>query len=274
MNGEVLCNSHSITVMGHSKTLLIHNERNINKETQLSLHSQENEPKESKRPKPFTMAAKDLSLNLSDSSNCSAQQQHDVLNCPQPPSAITALSYSLFYTNNNNSKITPQGKQQKRGVNKNERRSATKSASKRNSQNRKVTDYYPIRRSSRKSKTELQCEQNKIIDELVVKGIEEGMEVREIDGKGRAVFSTQNFQKGEYVVEYHGDLLQITDAKKREAEYALNPATGCYMYYFQYLCKTYCVDATKETGRMGEELLYDYGDRSKASIAAHPWLKE
>lgn len=23
----------------------------------------------------------------------------------------------------------------------------------------------------------------------------------------------------------------------------------------------------------GEELLYDYGDRSKASIAAHPWLK-
>lgn len=68
------------------------------------------------------------------------------------------------------------------------------------------------------------------------------------------------------------------------------------------------VDATRETGRMGrlinhskngncqtklhdingvphlilvasrnieagEELLYDYGDRSKASIAAHPWLK-
>lgn len=23
----------------------------------------------------------------------------------------------------------------------------------------------------------------------------------------------------------------------------------------------------------GEELLYDYGDRSKASIEAHPWLK-
>lgn len=23
----------------------------------------------------------------------------------------------------------------------------------------------------------------------------------------------------------------------------------------------------------GEELLYDYGDRSKASLAAHPWLK-
>ncbi|KAF0046089.1 hypothetical protein F2P81_002618 [Scophthalmus maximus] len=129
--------------------------------------------------------------------------------------------------------------------------------------------------------------------------------VQHIEGKGRAVFATRCFQKGEYVVEYHGDLLQITDANMREAEYAQNPATGCYMYYFQYLCKTYCVDATKETGRMGrlinhskngncqtklhdingiphlilvasrdidegEELLYDYGDRSKASIAAHP----
>ncbi|XP_040914600.1 N-lysine methyltransferase KMT5A-A [Toxotes jaculatrix] len=177
-----------------------------------------------------------------------------------------------------------------------------------NSQNRKVTDYYPIRRSSRKSKTELKCEQKKLIDDLITKGIEEGMEVQYIEGKGRAVFATRCFQKGEYVVEYHGDLLQITDAKKREAEYAQNPATGCYMYYFQYLCKTYCVDATKESGRMGrlinhskngncqtklhdisgvphlilvasrdidegEELLYDYGDRSKASIAAHPWLK-
>ncbi|XP_035488807.1 N-lysine methyltransferase KMT5A-A isoform X4 [Scophthalmus maximus] len=177
-----------------------------------------------------------------------------------------------------------------------------------NSQNRKVTDYYPIRRSSRKSKTVLKCEQKKLIDDLIAKGIEEGMEVQHIEGKGRAVFATRCFQKGEYVVEYHGDLLQITDANMREAEYAQNPATGCYMYYFQYLCKTYCVDATKETGRMGrlinhskngncqtklhdingiphlilvasrdidegEELLYDYGDRSKASIAAHPWLK-
>ena len=70
----------------------------------------------------------------------------------------------------------------------------------------------------------------------------------------------------------------------------------------------YSVDATKETGRLGrlinhsksgncqtrlhpidgtphlilvaskdieaeEELLYDYGDRSKDSVSAHPWLK-
>lgn len=65
------------------------------------------------------------------------------------------------------------------------------------------------------------------------------LQVQHVEGKGRAVFATRCFQKGEYVVEYHGDLLQFTDAKKREAEYAQNPATGCYMYYFQYLCKKY-----------------------------------
>lgn len=176
------------------------------------------------------------------------------------------------------------------------------------SQNRKLTEFYPIRRSSRKSKSELKCEERKHIDELITSGIEEGMKVQFTEGKGRGVFATKSFQKGEFVVEYHGDLLQITDARKREAKYAQDPSTGCYMYYFQYQSKTYCVDATKETDRLGrlinhskngncqtklhdikgkphlilvasrdievgEELLYDYGDRSKASIAAHPWLK-
>nr|XP_057919197.1 N-lysine methyltransferase KMT5A-A [Doryrhamphus excisus] len=177
-----------------------------------------------------------------------------------------------------------------------------------NSQNRKVTDFFPIRRSSRKSKTELKCEEKQLIDHLITNGIEEGMQMQHIEGKGRAVFAARCFRKGEYVVEYHGDLLEMTDAKKREAEYAQNPETGCYMYYFQYLCKAYCVDATKETERLGrlinhskngncqtklhdidgvphlilvasrdiaegEELLYDYGDRSKASLDAYPWLK-
>ncbi|XP_019394437.1 PREDICTED: N-lysine methyltransferase KMT5A [Crocodylus porosus] len=176
------------------------------------------------------------------------------------------------------------------------------------SQNRKVTDYYPVRRSSRKSKTELQTEEKKRIDELITNGKEEGMKIDFIDGKGRGVIATKRFNRGEFVVEYHGDLIEITDAKKREAVYAQDPSTGCYMYYFQYLSKTYCVDATKETNRLGrlinhskcgncqtklhdidgvphliliasrdikvgEELLYDYGDRSKASIEAHPWLK-
>ncbi|KAK3084892.1 hypothetical protein FSP39_020927 [Pinctada imbricata] len=81
------------------------------------------------------------------------------------------------------------------------------------------------------------------------------------------------------------------------------------MYYFVHKNKSYCVDATAESGRLGrlinhskvagnchtklidinqrpylilvasrdisagEELLYDYGDRSKSSLESHPWLK-
>ncbi|KAM5193538.1 N-lysine methyltransferase KMT5A [Mantella aurantiaca] len=176
------------------------------------------------------------------------------------------------------------------------------------SPNRKVTDYYAVRRSFRKSKTELETEEKKRIDDLITSGNEEGMKIDIITGKGRGVIATRDFCRGEYVVEYHGDLIEITDAKKREVAYAQDSSTGCYMYYFQYLNKTYCVDATKETNRLGrlinhsktgnchtklhniddvphliliaskdikagEELLYDYGDRSRSSIEAHPWLK-
>uniref|UniRef100_A0A3B4GAK2 [histone H4]-lysine(20) N-methyltransferase n=1 Tax=Pundamilia nyererei TaxID=303518 RepID=A0A3B4GAK2_9CICH len=175
-------------------------------------------------------------------------------------------------------------------------------------QNRKVTDYFPIRRSNRKTNAELKSEQHKHLDDLIKNDIEEGMEVKNIDGKGRGVFAVSGFKRGDFVVEYHGDLLDLAEAKIREAQYAEDPQTGCYMYYFQYQSKTYCVDATKETSRLGrlvnhcktgncqtrlhpidgtphlilvasrdinagEELLYDYGDRSKASILAHPWLK-
>ncbi|CAH2295777.1 N-lysine methyltransferase KMT5A isoform X1 [Pelobates cultripes] len=177
-----------------------------------------------------------------------------------------------------------------------------------NSPNRKVTDYFPVRRSCRKSKSELEIEEKKRIDELIRTGKEDGLKIDFISGKGRGVIATRDFQRGEYVVEYHGDLIEITDAKKREAVYAQDSSTGCYMYYFQYLNKNYCVDATKESSRLGrlvnhsktgnchtklhnindvphliliasrditagEELLYDYGDRSKSSIEAHPWLK-
>lgn len=53
------------------------------------------------------------------------------------------------------------------------------------------------------------------------------------------MFALNGFQKGDFVVEYHGDLLELAEAKKREAQYAEDPTTGCYMYYFQYQTKTY-----------------------------------
>ncbi|KAL0965762.1 hypothetical protein UPYG_G00285400 [Umbra pygmaea] len=330
MNGDMLINSHSITLLSHSNSRSpVHDEMTIQLIQEGKYAGRCSIQNDTQRQGD---AARRLNseatcvLKLADREEGNSQwacrtEEHQVspqllhfspVSCCRSPAEVSsppAPSNNITHTllaNHTVAHLTNQRRDIRRKVK--GKKSALRIAERRSSQNHKVTDYYPIRRSSRKSKAELKCEQKKHIDDLIINGIEEGMEVQHIDGKGRGVFATQCFQKGQYVVEYHGDLLQITDAKKREAEYALNPATGCYMYYFQYLCKTYCVDATKETVRMGrlinhskngncqtklhdingiphlilvasrdidegEELLYDYGDRSKASIAAHPWLK-
>nr|CAH7769705.1 unnamed protein product [Callosobruchus chinensis] len=174
-------------------------------------------------------------------------------------------------------------------------------------QNHKLTDYYQIRKSDRRTKREVQEERQKLLEYALRKGVEDGLEVKSIENKGRAVFTTRDFLKGEFVVEYSGELIDINEAYKREKKYELDVNTGCYMYYFKYDGHQYCVDATEETdkkGRLinhsrtgnlltrtiivdntprlaliakndiqkGEELLYDYGDRSKESLRNHPWL--
>jgi [histone H4]-lysine20 N-methyltransferase SETD8 len=103
-------------------------------------------------------------------------------------------------------------------------------------------------------------------------------------------------------------MISYDEAKQREAEYAKDTNIGCYMYFFQYKSKTWCVDATAETSRLGrlfnhsklggncvtkifdiddkphlilcagqdikagEELTYDYGERNKDALESHPWL--
>lgn len=222
--------------------------------------------------------------------------------CPEmgEKSAISELKVTASQTKTSKDHRAPAGK--------NRGRAGHKKTENKAPQNKKVTDYYPIRRSNRKTKAELKSEEHRHLDDLIKNGVEEGMEVKQIEGKGRGVFALNGFKKGDFVVEYYGDLLELSEAKVREAQYSQDPSTGCYMYYFQYQTKTYCVDATKESERLGrlinhskngncqtrlhpidgtphlilvasrdikvdEELLYDYGDRSKASISAHPWLK-
>lgn len=137
--------------------------------------------------------------------------------------------------------------------------------------------------------------------------VEEGLEVRHFAGKGRGIVTTREFMKGEFVVEYIGELIDQVTAKKREKIYALDQNTGCYMYYFQHRNHQYCVDATAETNKLGRlvnhsrngnliarvievestphlvltakenipigvEVTYDYGDRSREAIRHHPWL--
>ncbi|CAG5124586.1 unnamed protein product [Candidula unifasciata] len=171
-----------------------------------------------------------------------------------------------------------------------------------------ITDFFPVRRSGRITKSEIEKEKHHQLEQMILSKCEDGLKVTDFDNKGRGVVATKEFEKGDFIVEYAGELIDTATAKQREKDYAANPEIGCYMYFFNLGPKSYCVDATAESGRLGrlinhsregncctksvivnsrprlillanknircgEELSYDYGDRSKAAIEAHPWLK-
>lgn len=173
--------------------------------------------------------------------------------------------------------------------------------------NSQLTDFFPVRRSNRKTFNSVMKEKHKHIENAILSAKEEGFEIKEFPGKGRGVITTKPFARGEFVLEYHGELIDYEEATERERLYAMKENTGCYMYYFKYNNKRYCIDATKESGRLGrlvnhskkgnlktqpiflqesphlalfagrdieagEELTYDYGDRSKKALEFHPWL--
>jgi len=174
----------------------------------------------------------------------------------------------------------------------------------------KVTEYFPIRRSERKPKAELLKEQMEGIEARLLSSDDSQLdiEIRHIENKGRGIVAKRDFVKGEFIVEYAGELIDIGTAKELESKYSMDTSKGCYMYYFKHKGKQYCIDATGESGRYGRllnhsrqspncitkvvmlgdtprlilvarqdlpegtELVYDYGDRSKESLVAHPWL--
>lgn len=171
----------------------------------------------------------------------------------------------------------------------------------------KLTEYFPVRRSVRKTKQTVLEEKKRNLEQLLRDGVEEGLEVHNFEGKGRGIVAVRPFNRGDFVVEYSGELLDVVQAKKREELYAQDANTGCYMYYFKHQNQQYCIDATAESGRLGrlvnhsrngnlitrtvvvdglphlvliakdyiktgEEICYDYGDRSKESLKNHPWL--
>ena len=65
------------------------------------------------------------------------------------------------------------------------------------------------------------------------------LQITTFTGKGRGVTVTRNFFKGEFVVEYAGELIDSTKAKERETKYAKQSNTGCYMYYFRFRDQQY-----------------------------------
>ena len=103
------------------------------------------------------------------------------------------------------------------------------------------------------------------------------------------------YRKGDFVLEYSGELIDSREAKNRESTYSLDTTKGSYIIYVQYREKRMCIDATPESCRYGSkivmlgeiprlilvakqnigldtELHYDYGDRKKESLQGNLWL--
>lgn len=97
----------------------------------------------------------------------------------------------------------------------------------------KLTDFYPVRRSNRKTNRKVQEEKLRDFIDAICKEREDGLEVKDFGDKGRGVCATRLFKRGEFVVEYIGELIPITEANDRERMYAEDDA-GCYMYYFKH----------------------------------------
>nr|CAI5817178.1 unnamed protein product [Callosobruchus analis] len=121
-------------------------------------------------------------------------------------------------------------------------------------------------------------------------------------GKGRGVIAAKKFQRGDFVVEYKGDLIDMTEAKIREENMpkitmlvaiciilgtiinsiAESGKLGRLVNHSRngnLSTRTILIDnkprlvlIAKDSIEEGEELLYDYGDRSKESLKHHPWL--
>ncbi|XP_025410832.1 histone-lysine N-methyltransferase PR-Set7 isoform X2 [Sipha flava] len=176
-----------------------------------------------------------------------------------------------------------------------------------NDKQQKVTAFFPIRRSSRKTKNIVNEEKQLALEKAIASQNEDGLKITMFPNKGRGIIAGRDFTRGEYVVEYAGELVNLEEARRRESIYSKDTSTGCYMYYFKYGSIHYCIDATTESSRLGrlvnhsrfgnlgpkvieilglprivliaksdikegEELTYDYGDRSKKSLIYHPWL--
>ena len=141
-----------------------------------------------------------------------------------------------------------------------------------------------------------------------------GLEVVEIEGKGRGVITRLRFLKGDPVVEYKGQIVSHKEGKRRQAQISPNFANMFYSETFSKnkCAQSFCVDAIKEvTGRfgrlvnhsyknpnckievvenfkgsphllivaardieVGEELTIDYGVNDREVLDAKPWLRD
>ncbi|XP_058628934.1 histone-lysine N-methyltransferase set-1-like [Onychostoma macrolepis] len=69
------------------------------------------------------------------------------------------------------------------------------------------------------------------------------------DFKGRGVFSCTEFDKGDFLLEYRGDLISKEEYERRQRIY--HDALKVFMFEFRYNGKLLCVDAARDDGSLG-----------------------
>lgn len=166
------------------------------------------------------------------------------------------------------------------------------------------------RMTKRRSKKERDMEWMSNIKQGLMAAEDRHLKLALIPGKGRGVITKKFFKKGEFVVEYAGEVIDISTAKERETKYSHSADYGSFMFYFRHRNEQYCIDATKESGKygrlinhskkhpnlsprvisfpteevlhlilvakqdieFGEELNYNYGENRKECLEEHLWL--
>lgn len=161
------------------------------------------------------------------------------------------------------------------------------------------------RRSTRLPTSLLYALNHNLLENKILHHSHEGLQIKTTGDKGRGVFATKSFSRGEFLVEYEGELVSREEGLKRDQHL---PHDLCYLFFFSFNGVPYCVDATKEDatyGRLvnhgkpgncspktlgvhdsprlyfvtstqimpGDEVLFDYGERRPDILKHFPFLK-
>ncbi|XP_063353720.1 histone-lysine N-methyltransferase EHMT2-like [Pelmatolapia mariae] len=77
-----------------------------------------------------------------------------------------------------------------------------------------------------------------------------GLDIHYINAfKGRGIFTTVPFQKGDFLLEYRGKLITKDECERRHRVY--HDSLKVFMFEFKFDGKLWCVDASQEDGSLG-----------------------
>ena len=92
---------------------------------------------------------------------------------------------------------------------------------------------FKLRRSKRVSRYEQEMNKKEAFAPLLeIDDSQLCLEVKKYENKGRGIIALKHFRRGDFVVEYAGQLLDRQTALEREK--VLDPSKGFFMFYFKH----------------------------------------